>query len=214
LEACVFQLVPCGYAATVTGMGHEDRSELDPRRYAVTGWRACVLPAAALVLGLSAAHVLAVRTGAVVGGLLALPGLLWAVNERLGLAHCRRAADELLAALPYQVPGPLAWRAEELTNPRRRRGLARSLQRLLVAVDGSPRSWGVPVDRDAVRRNAALVAAIASRLAAIHRPVHPRAVILVEELLTDPDRSPLYARHADRELRAALVRVRSSIEPH
>jgi hypothetical protein len=197
----------------VAEVRHDDLSGLDPRRYAVTGWRACVLPAAALVLALSAAHLLSTRTGVVVGGLLALPGLLWALNERLGLAHCRRAADQLLAALPCQVPGALAWRAEELTNPRRRLGLARSLQRLLAAVDGSPRSWGVPFDRHAVRRNAALVAAIASRLAAVHRPVHPRAVILVEQLLTDPDRSPLYARHADRELRAALVRVRSSIEP-
>jgi hypothetical protein len=191
----------------------DERSDIDPARYAVTGWRAFVLPVAAVVLALAAVHVLSLRTGAVVGGLLALPGLAWALGERVGLARCRRAADHLLAAMPgAHVPRRLAWRAEELTSPRRRRGLARALRQLLSAVDGSPRSWGVPFDREAVRRNAGLVATIASRLAAVQRPVHPGAVILVEQLLTDPERSPLYASHAERELRQALARVRSTIE--
>jgi hypothetical protein len=194
-------------------MRQDDVTLIDPRRYAVTGWRAAVLPIAAVVLALTALHLVSSGAGAVVGVVLAVPGLLWALNERRGLARCRRAADALLAVVPRGVPEPLAWRARELTDPRRRRGLARSLLRLLAAVDGSPRSWGVPFDRQAVRRNAALVATIATRLAAVHRPVHPRAVILVEELLTDAERSPLYADHADRELRLALVRVRSSIDP-
>jgi hypothetical protein len=79
----------------------------------------------------------------------------------------------------------------ELTSPGRRRLLARSLLPLLTTVEGPPRPRILPVDRDAVRRDASLVLAIAARLAAVHRPVVPRAMLLLDELLTDGAHSPL-----------------------
>jgi hypothetical protein len=193
---------------------HDHHAELDPGRYAVRGWRALVLPGAALVLALAAAGVVPSDIGLVAGGLLAVPGLSWVVGEHVGLARCRRAADRMLAEVPgRRVPPGVAWRALELTSPRRRRLVARSLLRLLTTVEGPPRPRVLPVDRDAVRREASLLLAIAARLAAVHRPVAPRAMLLLDELLTDGAHSPLYAPRAEGELHAALLRVRAAIDP-
>ncbi len=168
---------------------------------------------ASLVLGLAAGGVVPTRPALGVGVGVAAIGLAYLLGEARTAARRRREADELLLALPTATPPPkLAWRARELTAPRYRQVLARSLRRLVDRAAEPAVLSSMPVNRRVVWPNRKALVALADRLAAVDRPVHPRGVVLVRELITDGLHSPLYDDDADG-LREALERTRRAIEP-
>lgn len=170
--------------------------------------------AAAPALALAATHVLALRIGLVLGVSLLLAAGWHLAQVLRGAARRRREADRLLAALDSDtVPESLGWRARELTAARERKALARALRNLLRSLELPPGFFPTPVNRRALRRNRRAVEALAARLAATDRAVRARGVVLLRHLLEGAPHSPLYDPDAAGELRAALARVRSEIEP-
>jgi hypothetical protein len=122
------------------------------------------------------------------GGLRASQG--WRV-----LRSRRRIADPWLLWGAEARPAAeiLAWRASELTDVRSRKTLARGLRRLRAEAEGRLVPGALPLNRLEIRSQIGLLRALESRLADLGRPVSPRGVLLVEQLLTEPG-SPLYAR--------------------
>lgn len=172
------------------------------------------LVAAAPTLALALTGVLPPRVGFVLFASLLIAGFgHLAAEVRMGAAR-RRQADRLLVAIDTdRVPEKLRWRAAELTRPRERQALARALRNLLRSLDLPPRFVPTPVNRIALYRNRRAVESLAARLAAFDRPVRPRGVLLVRQLLQGSPPSPLYDFEYGGELRAVLARVRSEIEP-
>ena len=132
------------------------------------------------------------------------------IQARRELAHARRAADEQLLAT--QLPPPrLAWRTNELVDDDHRRELAASL---VEVVHGSGTRYlpgASPLNRAAARGETDRLLRLAARLAETGRPVRPRGVLLVEQLLGD-GRSPLYSRERARLLRTALDEALTELE--
>jgi hypothetical protein len=168
------------------------------------------LVVAAAVLALGAAAVVPPRLDLTVGGTIAAIGFLLLAVEWRSAAQRRTAADALLASVAVSPP-ELAWRVRELTAPRERRLLARSLRRIVDRLD-APRAMGaVPVSRAAVWPNRHAVVALADRLAATESPVHPAGIVLVRELIMDGLHSPLYDDNAAR-LRERLTALQRAME--
>jgi hypothetical protein len=117
-----------------------------------------------------------------------------------------------LTGLWHLARDNLRWRAVELTRPRERKALARALRNLLRSLELPPAVLPTPVNRPALRRNRRAVEALARRLAEVDRPVRPRGVLLVRQLLGGSPHSPLYDVEAAGELHATLAHVRSEIE--
>jgi hypothetical protein len=67
-----------------------------------------------------------------------------------------------------------------------------------------------PVDRGAVRTEADALLGLADRVSDLSRPIAPRGVLLLKELLVDAD-GPLYLGSLDC-LEAALVTVAAALE--
>ena len=172
------------------------------------------LAAAVPVLTLALTGVVSHPLGLVLGLALALAGLWHLATELHAEVVRRREADRLLFVLETnQVPDNLRWRAVELTRPRERKALARALRNLLRSLELPPAVLPTPVNRRALHRNWRAVEALATRLAEVERPVRPRGVLLVRELLGGSPHSPLYDVEAAGELQTVLARVRSEIEP-
>jgi hypothetical protein len=149
------------------------------------------LGVAVVVLALGTAGVVPPRLALAVGTAIAAIGFLLLAAEWRAAVRRRADADALLAALA--VPPPkLAWRVRELTAPRERRTLALTLRRIVETLDAPRTIGGLPVNRATVWPNRQAVVALADRLAATERPVHPAGVVLVRELITDGMHSPLY----------------------
>jgi hypothetical protein len=132
------------------------------------------------------------------------------IQARRELAQARRAADEQLLATALPPPR-LAWRTNELVDADHRRDLAASL---VEVVHGSGTRYlpgASPLNRAAARAETDRLLRLAARLAETERPVRPRGVLLVEQLLVDA-RSPLYARERARRLRAALDEAFAELE--
>jgi hypothetical protein len=123
-------------------------------------------------------------------------------RQRRQLRAARRVADRELLRSP--VPSlRLSWRAAELVIPKRRLDLAHSLRRLVHDSDARYLPGAQTFDRLAVRAEAESFLALADRLADLERPVAPRGVLLLEQLLDDPW-SPLHDRDRADELRESL----------
>jgi hypothetical protein len=132
------------------------------------------------------------------------------IQARRELAQARRAADEQLLATALPPPR-LAWRTNELVDADHRRDLAASL---VEVVHGSGTRYlpgASPLNRAAARAETDRLLRLAARLAETERPVRPRGVLLVEQLLVDA-RSPLYSRERARRLRAALDEAFAELE--
>jgi len=172
------------------------------------------LAAATPILALAIAGEVPRQLGLVLGGSLAIAGL-WHLAHELAAALRRRSeADRLLVALETgNVPDNLRWRACELTKPRERKVLARTLRNLVRSLELPPAMYPVPVNRRALRRNRLAIEALAVRLAQVERPVRPRGILLLRSLLSGSPHSPLYDKDAAGELPAALAYVRAEIEP-
>jgi hypothetical protein len=172
------------------------------------------LAAAVPVLALAIAGVLPRAIGLVLGLSLAIAGLWHLAKELIAEFARRREADRLLVALETStVPENLSWRARELTRPHERKMLARALRNLVRSLELPPAMYPVPVNRRALRRNRPAIEALAARLAQVERPVRPRGILLVRQLLCGSPHSPLYDSEAAGELPAALAYLRAEIEP-
>ncbi len=121
------------------------------------------------------------------------------------LAGLRRLADsELrLGRRPYFRPALVSWRSAELTSNRHRRALARAVARTERDLSPATLPGSSPLNRIALRPHVDLFRRLAERIADFDRPVDPRGVLLVQDLLTSPD-SPLYARERATDVRASL----------
>jgi len=172
------------------------------------------LAAAVPILALAIVGVLPRVLGLVLGVSLAVAGLWHLAKELIAELKRRREADRLLVALETNsVPDNLRWRARELTRPRERKMLARALRNLMRSLELPPAMYPVPVNRRALRRNRQAIEALAARLAQVERPVRPRGILLLRQLLAGSPHSPLYDSEAAAELPAVLAVVRAEIEP-
>ena len=131
-------------------------------------------------------------------------------RARRELAAARRAADAELAS--SRLPSPrLAWRSRELCAPEHRRMLSESLVSLVHSADGRYLPNASPLNRPAARSESSLLLRLAAGLAEDGRAVTPRAVLLVEHLLSDGN-SPLYDRTRADGLHDALSEALDVLE--
>jgi hypothetical protein len=148
---------------------------------------------------------------AATGRLRGLGRRLGAFKERRALKAARWAADaELLRRTT--PPLRLAWRVEELVEPKNRLGLARSIRQLVHDSAARYLPSASPLNRLAVRAESESLHALADRLADLDRTVAPRGVLLVERLLTDGF-SPLYERESSDDLPPYLDIALAALEP-
>ena len=135
-----------------------------------------------------------------VGAGLSAVGLSQFGRARLELVRRRRAADALLRTGVKIHPHSelLSRRAAQLTSPRNRRALARSLNRIVGELERPSLVSAVPLNRRGLRRHLPLIRLLAARLGQLERPVTAQGMLLVEELLTDGYTSPLYLGGSSR----------------
>jgi hypothetical protein len=154
------------------------------------------------------------QSGLVFALIFVAVGALQTLLAYTELAGLRREADrELrLGRKPYFRPGLVSWRSAELTAERHRTALARAVARTVRDLSPATLPGAAPLNRVAARPNVDLFRRLAERIAALDRAVEPRAVLLVEDLLTSPD-SPLYARERAGELRETLFACLDALEP-
>jgi hypothetical protein len=129
------------------------------------------------------------------------------------VARVRTAAlDRRLAAgASPETDLLLALHAGRLCEPTERQVLARSLTRIMAAADAPmARRLAAPVDRPAVQRARAELAAIAGRLVA-SGPVDVQGVARVRLLLADGT-GPLYRSAPPERLRRELIEVLAALD--
>jgi hypothetical protein len=104
----------------------------------------------------------------------------------------------------------LGLRARQISAPRRRRALAKSIERAVWEAH-RPSRWTctVPLDRRAVRRATPELTALAVELTVQAAPA-AQGVALTTQLLRDPD-SPLYARGGGDALRVGASVARRAL---
>jgi hypothetical protein len=152
------------------------------------------LQAAGAALALGATAGLAGRDLVVAPISLVLFGAWRAARSGVERHRVRSTADAWIARGHDDAAGWYGWRIDELTAPRERRLLARSLRDVAVeAASRRPATFTAPVNRMVVRPQIAALRELADRLEALQRPVSARGVLEVHALLTSPG-SPLYAR--------------------
>ena len=146
------------------------------------------LPVALVALGVTGIVAWAALTLGRAVGITAVSLLLFGFFQ-LGrglrvLGHCRRRADDWLrTATGVVVPPAYAWRAAQLTSPRRRRMLARTLR--LIEESARDRPFGGNRPRLlAVRRRPVALEALARTLDSANEPVTPAGMLRVAELLS------------------------------
>ena len=127
-------------------------------------------------------------------------------------SKARLQADELLLAGAEPDGSLVAERAAQLTSPRTRTALARSIDATVRELEGRVVPSAVPLNRAGGRPQVELLSTLAARLRA-PEPVTPRGVLLVEKLLTDGLASPLYNRDRTADLEPTLLRCASALEP-
>lgn len=127
------------------------------------------------------------------------------------LRRARRIADDELVASAYTTPRT-AWRAAELTSEKSRRGLARSIERLVASADARHLPGPTPLNRIAVREQADRLGELATLIGDPQRPVTARGLLLVDRLVTD-GYGPLYISYRAVELADALSRCFEALVP-
>jgi hypothetical protein len=175
--------------------------------YAVILAATAIAAAAGLISGRPAAALASAGTAA------AVLAALWAWVRR---ACLRELADRFIATgsgIHPPVEAVNARRAE-LTSPRERRSLARSMSEAVAAAKARPGMTArVPLDRTAVVAESDLLRQLARRLDDVEAPVAARGVALAELLVTDCA-SPLYrgAAPGSDELHRRLTQILFEIE--
>jgi hypothetical protein len=133
-----------------------------------------------------------------------------AAVQRVQAAGQRRSARRVADVRILRGGGVPPWREQELCSPRALASRRREIERLVRSASAARMASASPVDRGAVRRDQALFEHLAARLAD-DRPVSPRGVLHLDQLLRDPD-SPLYGGNGAL-LPRALTRVLGALEP-
>jgi hypothetical protein len=141
----------------------------------------------------------------VFAAIFAAVGALQASFAYYELAGLRRLADRELriGKRPYFRPALVSWRSAELISDRHRRALARAVARTERDLSPATLPGSSPLNRIAARPYVDLFRKLAERIADLDRPVDPRGVLLVGDLLTAAG-SPLYARERATDMRASL----------
>ena len=136
-----------------------------------------------------------------------------ALKAAVELERRRRIADQWLlwGAAARPSSGLLDWRAGELTSPRLRTTLARSLRRIEREVQGGTLPGAVPLNARAIRAHRGLVRALQERLDDLGCPVSVRGMLLVDRLVTEPG-SPLYSYAQDDLLAEAISEALAAID--
>jgi hypothetical protein len=144
---------------------------------------------------------------------LVLVALAQAIRAAVELQRRRRAADQLLLCGAVARPSSelLTWRAGELTSPRLRSMLARSLRHIEREAKGATRPGPVPLNTRALRCHTDLVCALRERLEDQAHPVSPRGMVLVDRLLTEPG-SPLHSHVPDTVLAEAMNKALAALD--
>jgi hypothetical protein len=169
---------------------------------------------------------LALAGCAVLGGLAAtllghttllLPALAGAIAGIYVALTARGDRRALVARLvsqrsAYAIPA-VAHAAKRISTLERRRGISRSLSRLVLeAAELEPRRLNSSPLPARILAHGDELLAVAFLLAQEKVKVHPASVALLDRLLTSPLRSPLFNPHVpEQHLRLALQRVRAAI---
>lgn len=138
-------------------------------------------------------------------GAFALRLRLWLTRARLD--------QQIVTGHAWHSGAATALRARQLSDPRSRQRLARSLRGIVAyadRVEGRPLFSAVVVDRAAVRADREAILGLAERLEA-EDPVNPRGIVLARRLLTDGIDSPLYNRRCGRTVAAAIWEVSDAL---
>ena len=127
--------------------------------------------------------------------------------------RARRDADRFLRASrgSWESHPAFAWRVAELTSPRERRSLARSLRGIVK--DAASPSWtfsASPLNRRGLRPYVDDLARLACRIGDLEQSVTGAGIVLVRDLITDGG-SPLYIAGDVRALPATLARIRATL---
>jgi hypothetical protein len=104
-----------------------------------------------------------------------------------------------------------AWRVAELTSSRERLALARSLGDLVDDLSSHTLPGAAPVNRVGLRPHVDELLSLAARLEVLERPVAPRGMLLVRELLTNGG-SPLYLGGDIRVLAPQLAEIHRALD--
>ena len=130
-------------------------------------------------------------------------------HERRELNRGRRVADVELRK-SESVPMRLAWRSAELTAGGERLELAHQIRALVRAASPRYLPGAAPLHRGAVRVEVHSLLALADRLSDLGRPVAPRGILLLKDLLVDVD-GPLYLDSVS-PLGPALATIAAALE--
>jgi hypothetical protein len=143
---------------------------------------------------------------------LILAGARHAGRSALELARLRREADDWLSSIRRCSPSSrFAWRAEELTSPRERRLLARSIRRIVAELQSQVAPGAVPMHLSGLRPYTSHLRALSNRLNDFARPVSPAGVVMLNRLLTQPV-GPLCERERADELPRAVASILAALE--
>jgi hypothetical protein len=160
---------------------------------------------AAASLALDAAPQVPWAAGVAGAGLFAAAGAVRRAQYAAGRRVARRVADDRI----MRGRGVPHWRELELTSARARARRRRQIERVVRSVSADRLPSASPLNRVAVRGSAGLLRVLADRLED-DRPVSPRGVLYVDQLLGDPS-SPLYGPHPDL-LPRAIARVLGALD--
>ena len=163
-----------------------------------------LLPA---LLGLLLCATRAWPVGLAAAGAFATAGAIVGLREERDLRRLRRSMDAtLMGNSRPQLSPMLTWRAAEVISPVFREHVAVELRRTVKAATTSSLPGASPVNRTAVRRNAADLLSLADRLDGPD-PVDAHGVLLARALVHEST-SVLYGPsspdEADRAVRSAL----------
>ena len=163
------------------------------------------LALAAVSLALDAAPNIPWPAGVAGAGLFAAAAAVRRTQYAVERRTARRVADDRIMR-GHGVPH---WREQELTSTRARTARRRQIERLVRSASGDRLPSASPINRGAVRASSELLRALAGRLDD-DRPVNPRGVLYVDQLLGDPA-SPVYGEHAEL-LPRAITRVLGALD--
>jgi hypothetical protein len=136
----------------------------------------------------------------------------FALRMRLWLTR-GRLDQRIVTGCPWDSRAATALRARQLSDPRTRQRLARSLRGIVAyadRVEGRPLFSAVVIDRAAVRADREAILGLAERLEA-EDPTNPRGIVLARRLLTDGIDSPLYNPRCGRTVAAAVWEISDAL---
>jgi hypothetical protein len=130
-----------------------------------------------------------------------------------GVIHRRELTRALAQGADPQSSPALARRAAQLVTTRNRRGLARSLRRVVADAHDPQvgRARTIIIRRGPVLEAESLISAVAARLAG-PETIRAQGIAQVERILTNAEISPLYNRSEPGALRGVLAAALAAMD--